>query len=102
MNHNQIVNEIARLLREHIEGARGTIHQEPYKGDIFRLFAAAFNAGLIESPGRSEYLSADALADILATQAPETVESESFHSLHTFWHEWTYAWRRRGQATAVA
>ena len=36
------------------------------KGDFFRLFAAAFNAGLLdrESAG-SEYLSADALSDVL-------------------------------------
>jgi hypothetical protein len=99
VNRDDIVDEIARLLHEHIDGYRGTIHQEPY--DFFRLFAAAFNAGLIESPGRSLYLSADALADILATRAPETVECETFRSLHAFWHEWTYAWKRRGQATAV-
>lgn len=101
MDYDQIVQEIAGLLRQHMDGLRGTIHQEPYKGDFFRLFAAAFNAGLMESQGEGNYLSADALRDVLAARAPETLECKEFHELHTFWKEWTYAWKRRHGASAV-
>ena len=98
MERDQIIEEIAKLLRQHIDGLRGTIHQEPYKGDFFGLFAAAFNSGLIKSPGQKDYLSAEALTDVLAERAPETVDSDAFQHLRTFWNEWTYAWRRRNQA----
>jgi hypothetical protein len=97
VDHDQIVQEIIVLLRQHIDGLRGSVHQEPYKGDFFRLFAAAFNGGLIEGPGRSDYLSADALTDVLAARSPEVLEGDAFPNLHTFWQEWTYAWRRRGE-----
>lgn len=94
MDREQVIREISNLLSQHIKGCRGSIHQEPYKGDFFRLFATAFNAGLIESPGQPGHLSADALTDILSEKFPETVDNETFHNLHTFWQEWTYAWKR--------
>jgi len=97
MDREQIVRALADLLDQHRNGLRGSMHQEPYKGDFFRLFAAAFNAGLIEEPGQTGYLSADALSDVLTDRFPETVESEEFSILHSFWGEWTYAWRRRNE-----
>ena len=102
MTHEEIVEAIIGLLRQHSDGSRGTIHQEPYKGDFFRLFAAAFNAGLLESTAQREYLSADSLRDILAARSAEVVNSGTFENLHTFWQEWTYAWRRRSEARPVA
>src|SRR4051794_21757140 len=42
VNREEILDRIVLLLRQHNEGLRGTIHQEPYKGDFFELFAAAF------------------------------------------------------------
>jgi hypothetical protein len=97
MNHEQIVDGVIELLRQHERGVRGSIHQEPYKGDFFRLFAAAFNAGLIESPGQTNYLSADALTDIVVVKAPELANSKTSHTLHSFWSDRTYAWRRHGE-----
>ena len=82
------------LLRQHKDGVRGSIHQEPYKGDFFELFAIAFNGGLITSGGQPGYLSADALADIINERAPDVTDSHAFGHLHTFWREWAYAWRR--------
>src|ERR1700730_16381411 len=100
-NRNEILDGIVGLLRQHKEGLRGTIHQEPYKGDFFRFFAAAWNAGLIDQPQPPGYLSADALADAPADCAPDVVDIErwdtTWFALLTMWGEWTYAWRRRDQ-----
>jgi hypothetical protein len=102
VNHDEIVEGIIALLRQHSDGSRGTIHQEPYKGNFFRLFAVAFNTGLLERTAQREYLSADSLTDILTARSPEVVNSETFKNLHTFWQEWTHAWRRRSEALPVA
>ncbi len=41
MERSEIIDGVVDLLRLHNDGLRGTIHQEPYKGDFFKLFAAA-------------------------------------------------------------
>ena len=99
MNREEIIDHIIALLRQH-EGNEnkvrlsGSIHQEPYKVDFFKLFAAAFNAGMMANdPQPQDYLSADALADILAERAPDVVDRKTFGDLHAFWQEWTYAWK---------
>ena len=95
VNREELLTQIEELLRQHKDGLRGSVHQEPYKGDFFRLFAAAFNGGLL-TVGHPGYLSADALTDILTSRAPELVDDEAWQILHGCWQEWTYAWRHVG------
>ena|SRR6202049_2929495 len=65
MNREEIIDHIIALLRQHEENEnkvrlRGSIHQEPYKVDFFKLFAAAFNAGMMANdPQPQDYLSAE-------------------------------------------
>jgi hypothetical protein len=66
MDREQIVNELIDLLRYHDTVSSASLSQEPYKGDLFKIFAAACNAGLMtRNPEYGRYLSADALGDIL-------------------------------------
>lgn len=92
MKRDEVVSKIVELLRLHKDGLRGSLHQEPYKGDAFNIFADAFNNGLIGSPSQSDYLSADALRNELDSRAPELVEQEAWGILNRFWADWTYAW----------
>lgn len=94
MNRTDLIESIVKLLEQHKNGMRGSIHQEPYKSDFFQIFSCAFNAGFIDSPNQSDYLSADALADTINSRAPELFDCESWHDLYRFWSEWTYAWRQ--------
>ena len=95
MTRDEIVDQIGELIRQHKEGLRGSIHQEPYKGDLFRLFAEAFNAGLIIRS--SQHLLADALADVLSERYPKIVDSQPFQDLRTMWRDWAYACRHVDQ-----
>jgi hypothetical protein len=97
MTRDEIVDGVGGFIRQHKDGLRGSIHQEPYKGDLFRFFADAFNQGLISGPSQPGYLSADALADTLGERVPEIVGSKPFQELHAMWGEWTYAWRHVDQ-----
>ena len=97
MTHEEIIEGVIKLLRAHKDGLRGSIHQDPYKSDFFKLFAAAWNAGLIECSGRLNYLSADALTDIVVSRAPELVDDATWDNLRRFWQEWTYAWKHRSE-----
>lgn len=93
MAREEIIERVISLVRATEENKlRGSIHQEAYKEDFFRLFAEAFNAGMMH--GSDDVLYADALADAVGERAPELVETNTFRTLHTFWHEWTFAWKR--------
>lgn len=93
MSKEAIVQAIEDLLRQHKDGLRGSVHQEPYKGDIFRQFSAAYNEGLLDrSIASADYLSADVLADILVSRAPDLLIHNALREIQTFWLEWTYAW----------
>lgn len=93
MNREEILNKIEKLLHQHNDGIRGSVHQEPYKGDLFKLFAAAFNGGLIDSTSNPDYLSTDALRVALASRSPELLNHDSWHNFYKFWSDWTYAWQ---------
>ena len=81
MTKDEIVDEVISLLRDHKAGRRGSIHQDPYKHDFFRLFATAYNAGMMKS-GSPDFLRADALTEMIATRAPELVEGEVWQGLY--------------------
>ena len=92
MKREDVLAKIETLLRQHNQDPSGSIHQDPYKNDLFQLFADAFNGGLLD-PGNPGYLGAGALESVLGSRAPELLKHESWRNLRTFWNEWAYAWR---------
>jgi hypothetical protein len=86
MTKSEIVDGVIELLHGHKSGDRGSIHQDPYKADFFKLFAAAYNAG------GGNVLYADALAALVVARAPELAKGEVWKNLYNAWSEWTYAW----------
>ena len=98
MTKNEIVEEVIGLLRDHKSNLRGSIHQDPYKHDFFRLFATAYNAGMMRG-GSADVLYADALTGMIVARAPELAEGSDWESLYQFWSEWTYAWDHASERT---
>jgi hypothetical protein len=92
----EIVDGVILLLQHHKNNLAGSIHQDPYKSDFFRLFADAYNAGLMASNN----LQADALANFIEERDPDLIDltdNSTYVNLLTFWREWTYAWDRINQ-----
>jgi hypothetical protein len=83
MTHNKTIDEIISLLR-HQDKYGGYFHQEPYKGDFFRLFVAA--------AGEGKGLRADRLHSIVSSRAPELFDGKNWPLLFAAWPEWDYAW----------
>jgi hypothetical protein len=96
MSYDEIIEGLIDLLRQHKEGVRGSIGQEPNKGDLFKLFSSASKEGFLDRSAGTNNLRADAMADTLVDIAPELVDSSAHNTtwseLYTFWREWTYAW----------
>ena len=95
MMRNEILEKVILLLRQHKDGSRGSIHQEPWKADFFMIFAEAYNAGMMH--GTDGLLTADALTASVTDRAPELAEGQTWEALHRFWSDWTYAWAHAGR-----
>src|ERR1017187_8046355 len=73
MTRDEIVDQIITLLRSH-EKHGGYFHQEPYKGDFFRLFVLANECGA--------GLKADRLRSLIASRAPELFDGKNWPLLY--------------------
>jgi hypothetical protein len=90
MSINEIVNEIIRLVRARDTNG-GHFHDEPYKGDFFRLFIAAWDAGLLKRTGPKS-LKLDSLISIIGDRDPAIFDGETWLMFCAAWPEWDYAW----------
>ena len=96
MTLDEIVDEIIRLIRTRDE-LGGYFQQEPYKGDFFRLFVAAFDAGLLR-PTAPKSLKLDSLISIIGARDPDVFDGETWPMFSAAWPEWDYAWSRAKEA----
>jgi hypothetical protein len=93
---DEIVDEIIRLIRTRDE-LGGYFQQEPYKGDFFKLFLAAVDAGLLK-PTAPKSLKLDSLISIIGTRDPDVFDGETWPMFSAAWPEWDYAWSRAKEA----
>ena len=94
MNKEEIITEIKTYLDQHLRNMRGSIYQEPYKGDFFRLFREAYRNGYCDVASPRPF-TGDALSDIIEQrwQLGEQKQRYSLmEKLFDMWDEWRYAW----------
>lgn len=98
MTNEEILNRINDYLGQHISGVRGYIRQQPYIGDLFTLFAAAYANR--ETTGSSlNYITSDGLVAEVSSLSQGTDSAENhqkklglLHQLGEMWREWDFAW----------
>jgi hypothetical protein len=92
MTRDDIVLKIIKHLRQ---WKNADINQEPYKGDSFEIFLAAFNAGMLTC---KDDLNADVLTRLILIRGEDVVDDAylctNWDKFRTSWEEWTYAWSR--------
>ncbi len=99
MTNDEILTRLNEYLDQHISGIRGALRQDPYMGDIFKLFAAA--TATHESAGpNSPQITNDGLVEDIGerSQQADTPEHhqkklELLRRVGAMWSEWDYAWR---------
>ena len=98
MTNEEILNRINEYLDQHLSGIRGYIRQEPYIGDFFKLFAAAYANREAADPAAS-HITNDGLVEEVGERSHRTDSSENhqkkldlLRKLGAMWSEWDYAW----------
>ncbi len=96
MTRDEIVAEIIDLLRGHLGSGRGDMGQDPYRSDLFKVFARAHRAGLCVPEG----LRADPMAEVVIArwikgeddERTEKLKRGLIQDLAVRWTYWQYAW----------
>ena len=90
MSREQILTEVIAYLDSQHRGGTGSLYQEPYRMDFFKLFAEAYNQGLIINGS----LDADRLYESLKGQWLTHEDEEDkkrlpyLDKVHIAWYEW--------------
>jgi hypothetical protein len=94
MSREDIVQRIVNHLRL---WKNANLNQEPYRSDSFKIFAAAFNEGMLTGKNN---LNVDVLTKLILDADRNVVDVSSPYTNWTkfqvSWDEWTYAWCRAG------
>jgi len=96
MTQQELLSRLQQLLEIHLDC--GYLRQEPYKSDLFSVFATAYNSGYFEERSNPS-LKGDSLRELLVaqwfrntdTQAMTERRRELLGQLLPMWEEWRYA-----------
>jgi hypothetical protein len=78
-------------------GMVGSLLQEPYKGDLFKLFTAAYWGGMTERHHDRDSLTGDYLVEEVGRLCPSakldgSKENNLLWKVMGWWNEWRYAY----------
>ena len=95
MEREEIIEGFLDLLKFHFKGG-ASVHQEPYKGELFKLFKEAYHNGYFETG--SPILTGDSLVDVIAArwhpgyEKEDELKREFAWKVLAIWDQWQYAW----------
>ena len=110
---NQIVGQVEMLI-EQAEMVTKPLEVDPYRGELFALFAQAWESGLLQENADPD-LTSDTLCRLLAERwglgdatresvaAQQKLSERDLQRMRTLWSvmrmwmEWEYAWTRWGE-----
>jgi hypothetical protein len=77
MTNEEILNRINQYLDQYLNDIRGYIRQEPYIGDFFKLFAAAYANRESAGPSAS-HITSDGLVEEIGERSQQNDTPENY------------------------
>jgi hypothetical protein len=94
MQSEEILDALEEYLGQYVGGTRRLAWQDPYRGDLFKLFLQAYKQGHAQSAGPAP-LTGSAIRDELLARAQPTSPSpdqrEFLEQIVILWDAWSYA-----------
>jgi hypothetical protein len=94
MQTEEILDALEEYLRQYVGHTRGLAWQEPYKGDLFKLFMQAYKQGDVQSTGPAPLIGSAIQQELIARYRPGTPSPEQLEFLEQIvilWDAWSYA-----------
>jgi hypothetical protein len=94
MTREQILTDVIAYLDSQYQGGTGSLYQEPYRMQLFTLFAQAYNQGCITNGSLvSDKLYESVKERWLTHDQEEDKKRLSYlEKVHMAWYHWQYAW----------
>lgn len=89
-NETELLDILANHINQHVKGWRGSIHQEPYKGDFLVIFKA------LHFRKKKARDFSDIHIKIKNKLLKNEQTEEVINNLRPLWNEWCYCWRYIG------
>jgi hypothetical protein len=93
MQAEEILDALEEYLRQYVGLTRGLAWQEPYKGDLFKLFLQAYKQGYVQSTGPAPLTGSAIREELIARYQPEHPSPEQLEFLDQIvilWDAWCY------------
>jgi hypothetical protein len=98
MESEEILDALEEYLRQYVGSTRAMAWQEPYKGDLWKLFMQAYKQGYVQSAGPSP-LDGSVIRNTLMTRYQPVSASpdqlEFLEQIVILWDAWSYALDRQ-------
>jgi hypothetical protein len=94
MESDVILDALEEYLRQYVGGTHGLAWQEPYKGDLFKLFLQAYKRGYVQSAGPAPLIGSAIRDELVARYQPESPSPAQLAFLEQIvilWDAWSYA-----------
>jgi hypothetical protein len=94
MQAEEILDALDEYLRQYSGHTRGLAWQEPYKGDLFKLFLQAYKQGYVQSTGPAPLIGSAIRDELMARYQPQNSSPEQREFLDQIvilWDAWSYA-----------
>lgn len=94
MQSEEILDALEEYLGQYVGGTRGLAWQEPYRGDLFKLFLQAYKQGYVQSAGPSPLTGSAIRDEILARSQPTNPsqgQRDFLDQIVILWDAWGYA-----------
>jgi hypothetical protein len=94
MQSEEILDALEEYLGQYVGGTRGFAWQDPYRGDLFKLFLQAYKQGYVSSAGTGS-LTGTAIQNALSTRFqpvdPSPDQLSFLEQIAILWDAWGYA-----------
>ena len=94
MQSEEILDALEEYLGQYVGRTRGLAWQDPYRGDLFKLFLQAYKQGYVQSAGPAP-LTGSAIRDELLERyqptSPSPEQREFLEQIVILWDAWSYA-----------
>jgi len=91
MNKEKIIKEIVSLLEGHFSGNRGSMGQDPYRSDFFKLLKEAHKNAYLETDLTGDYLVDLTIARLSVDEDKNPGYKTMLLVFAQQWNDWRYA-----------
>jgi hypothetical protein len=98
MESEEILDALEEYLRQYVGGTRGLAWQDPYKGDLFKLFLQAYKQGYAHATAPAPLTGSTIRDELIARYqpvSPSQAQLEFLDQIVILWDAWSYALDRQ-------